>query len=63
MLLIHQSLVWAHIVAGSLALALFWLPMLAKKGSPLHRQSLLALCRVHVRFSQQCDGDCRAAVF
>jgi len=39
MLLIHQWLVWAHIVAGSLALALFWLPMLAKKGSPLHRQS------------------------
>jgi hypothetical protein len=39
MLLIHQWLVWAHIVAGSLALALFWLPMLAKKGSPIHRQS------------------------
>jgi uncharacterized membrane protein len=39
MLLIHQWLVWGHIVAGSLALALFWLPMLAKKGSPLHRQS------------------------
>lgn len=39
MLLIHQWLVWAHIVAGSLALALFWLPMLAKKGSTVHRQS------------------------
>lgn len=39
MLLIHQWLVWAHIVAGSLALALFWGPMLAKKGSPLHRQT------------------------
>lgn len=39
MLLIHQWLVWGHVVAGSLALALFWLPMLAKKGSPLHRKS------------------------
>jgi len=39
MLLIYQWLVWGHVVAGSLALACFWLPMLAKKGSPLHRRS------------------------
>lgn len=39
MLYLHQFLLVAHIIAGSIALALFWVPMLAKKGSPLHRQS------------------------
>lgn len=39
MLHLHQFLLIAHIVAGSIALLLFWAPMLAKKGSPLHRKS------------------------
>ena len=39
MLQLHQFLLIAHIIAGSVALLLFWAPMLAKKGSPLHRKS------------------------
>ncbi len=39
MVYLYQGLVWAHIVAGSLALLLFWAPMLATKGSAWHRQS------------------------
>jgi hypothetical protein len=39
MLDVHQFLLIAHIIAGSVALFLFWAPMLAKKGSPLHRKS------------------------
>lgn len=39
MVYLYQGLVWAHIIAGSLALLLFWAPMLATKGSAWHRQS------------------------
>lgn len=39
MLFIHQSLLMLHIVAGALALVLFWGPMLTKKGSRWHRRS------------------------
>ena len=39
MLYIHKILLISHIVAGSIALLLFWAPMLAKKGSPLHRRT------------------------
>jgi uncharacterized membrane protein len=36
MLLFHKTLLFSHIIAGSLALLLVWLALLAKKGSPLH---------------------------
>lgn len=39
MVYLYQALVWGHIVAGSLALLIFWAPMLATKGSAWHRQS------------------------
>jgi len=39
MVFLYQALVWGHIVAGSLALLIFWAPMLASKGSAWHRQS------------------------
>ncbi len=36
---IHQSLLVVHVICGAILLFLFWLPMLAKKGSPLHVKS------------------------
>ena len=36
--LIHQSLLYMHVIIGSLALVVFWLPMLAKKGSKNHKK-------------------------
>lgn len=33
---LHSMLVGSHIAVGSVALALFWVPALARKGSPLH---------------------------
>jgi hypothetical protein len=33
---LHSILVWLHIASGAVALVLFWVPALAKKGSPLH---------------------------
>ena len=33
---LHSLLVTTHIAVGSLALLIFWVPALAKKGSPLH---------------------------
>lgn len=39
MIYLYQALVLNHIIAGSLALLLFWAPMLATKGSAWHRQS------------------------
>ncbi|MCW8880596.1 MAG: hypothetical protein OQJ89_08150 [Kangiellaceae bacterium] len=34
--LIHQLAFYVHVMAGSLAMVVFWLPMLAKKGSAKH---------------------------
>lgn len=33
---LHSILVWLHIAFGAVALVLFWVPVLARKGSPLH---------------------------
>ena len=34
---IHQILFYLHVVVGSIALVVFWLPMVSKKGSPFHK--------------------------
>lgn len=39
MLMLHSLLLKLHIVLGVIALLLFWLPMLSRKGSSLHRSS------------------------
>ena len=39
MQMLHQFLLVLHVVCGSLALCVFWGPMLAKKGSPWHVRS------------------------
>ena len=39
MLTLHSLLLKLHIVLGVIALLLFWLPMLSRKGSTLHRRS------------------------
>src|SRR5690554_284817 len=36
MLLIHETLLNLHVVLGALALILFWIPILARKGGPTH---------------------------
>ncbi|WP_196139880.1 hypothetical protein [Aliikangiella sp. G2MR2-5] len=36
--LIHQTAFYIHVIAGSIALVVFWLPMLASKGGTIHRQ-------------------------
>lgn len=36
---IHTLLVYAHVAVGALALVLFWIPVIAKKGSSLHVKS------------------------
>lgn len=33
---LHASLLTAHIVVGTIAIFAFWLPVIARKGSPLH---------------------------
>lgn len=38
-MLLHQIFLVIHIIAGALGMLLFWAPMMAKKGSPLHRKS------------------------
>lgn len=38
LLTLHQSLFYLHIIAGSMALLLFWLPLLCKKGALNHRR-------------------------
>lgn len=35
---IHSSIVFFHIIAGSISLLLFWIPCLTKKGGPAHRK-------------------------
>lgn len=39
MLMFHSLLLKLHIALGVIALLLFWLPMLSRKGSQLHRKS------------------------
>lgn len=39
MLMLHSLLLKLHIAMGAVALLLFWLPMLSRKGSSLHRKS------------------------
>lgn len=39
MLMLHSLLLKLHIALGVIALLLFWLPMLSRKGSGLHRKS------------------------
>ena len=36
MLVIHTTLLYLHIALGAIALLLFWLPVIARKGSKLH---------------------------
>ncbi|MDX1677139.1 hypothetical protein [Arsukibacterium sp.] len=36
MLVIHTTLMYLHIALGAIALLLFWLPIIARKGSKLH---------------------------
>jgi hypothetical protein len=38
MLLIHQIAIYVHIAGGFAALLLFWIPMFARKGSPIHKR-------------------------
>lgn len=33
---IHQGLLYLHIIAGGIALVVFWVPIVAKKGSAIH---------------------------
>ncbi|GJM10176.1 MAG: hypothetical protein DHS20C11_24520 [Lysobacteraceae bacterium] len=37
--LIYQALLKTHMIAGLLALPIFWIPALTKKGSPIHRRA------------------------
>ncbi len=39
MLWLHSNLVLLHIFVGAISLPLFWVPMLARKGSSLHRRA------------------------
>lgn len=36
---IHSLLIYTHILFGAAALVLFWVPVIAQKGSPLHRRA------------------------
>jgi hypothetical protein len=38
MIFIHQIAVYVHIAGGFAALLLFWIPMFARKGSPIHKR-------------------------
>ncbi|MDO8907749.1 MAG: hypothetical protein Q7W55_04520 [Pseudohongiella sp.] len=38
MFLIHQSALYLHITGGLAALLLFWIPVFARKGSPIHKR-------------------------
>lgn len=38
MFLIHQSALYLHITGGIMALMLFWIPVFARKGSPIHKR-------------------------
>ena len=36
---IYEGLRWLHFGAGAVALVLFWVPALTRKGSPIHRRA------------------------
>jgi hypothetical protein len=36
---LHSILLYTHIALGSIALLLFWLPVIVKKGSKLHNNA------------------------
>jgi len=36
---LFDLLVWAHIVTGTVGLISFWIPVLSRKGSPLHKRA------------------------
>jgi len=38
MALFFQLAFWLHVVAGGVALSVFWIPLVTKKGGPLHRR-------------------------
>jgi hypothetical protein len=38
MFLLHQTAVYLHITGGVVALLLFWIPVFARKGSPIHKR-------------------------
>ena len=39
MYVLHKTALYAHIAVGAVALIVFWIPMAARKGSPLHRRA------------------------
>ena len=39
MQLLHQVLGWIHIASGALSLAIFWIPVVTRKGGRVHRMS------------------------
>lgn len=39
MLLLHSTLLYLHIVLGAIALVVYWLPIIARKGGALHIQA------------------------
>ena len=39
MILAFQVAFWAHVLAGVVALGVFWVPLVTKKGGPLHRRA------------------------
>lgn len=45
MLVIHQSALFLHIIMGFIAMLAFWVPIVSKKGSRLHKQSGLIFTR------------------
>lgn len=39
MLLVFELAFWLHVVAGGVALTVFWIPLVAKKGGTVHRRA------------------------
>ena len=44
----HNILLYIHILIGFASLVLFWIPIAAKKGSPLHIRGGPLVCQRHV---------------
>ncbi|MEN7342650.1 MAG: hypothetical protein AAAFM81_06875 [Pseudomonadota bacterium] len=51
--LVHATLFKLHIAIGAVALLVFWLPILTRKGSPLHRKAgrVFVICMTTVAIS------------